>query len=36
MVNALWQRICYRCQLVMTKQNPTQTVVCVRCGWIWN
>ncbi len=32
---ALWQRLCFRCHLLLTKCDPLQVVVCARCGWTW-
>ena len=32
---ALWQRLCFRCHLLLTKFDPLQVVVCARCGWTW-
>lgn len=35
-MNGLWQRLCYRCKLILTKRDPAQMIVCGRCGWVWN
>lgn len=36
MNNAKWQRLCYRCRIILTKVDPLHVIVCARCGWVWS